>query len=268
MNIANCVRFGFFWLASIWGVFLLVPGWAEEGYDALGISNGVRITGRVSFIGSPPELTPHKTNLPECGHTVEQEILILSRDKGIKNVVVSLEGVAKAKPAPASKVAVLDNRDCRFVPHILALNIGSVLEIRNSDPILHNAHGHLVEFRDDGGAHGKAPDSDPHSRLRDVRTLFNVALPPKARAVRRRLREPGLVHVMCNAGHGWMSAFIVIKEHSYFAVTDDEGRFEIADVPPGSYRLAAWHELLGLQTKQVKISEGAAAPVDFQFSWP
>lgn len=257
MNVANHLRSGFFRLAAISTILLLATGWAEDG---------ARLRGRVSFSGSPPELPSHKTSLPECGHTIEQEVLVLSADKGIKNVVVSLEGVAKARPDAAAKIAVLDNRNCRFVPHVLALMVGSVLEIRNSDPILHNAHGHLVEFRAADGS--KGPWSDPHARLRDVRTLFNMALPPKGRAVRRRLSEAGLVHVMCNAGHGWMSAFIVIKEHPYFAVTDDEGRFEIADVPAGNYRLQAWHELLGHQTREVEVSTGDTVQVDFQFSWP
>ena len=97
-------------------------------------------------------------------------------------------------------------------------------------------------------------------------TLYNVALPFKGFSVTKTLAPTaGLLRIKCDA-HEWMRAWIVELDHPYFATTDESGKFSIADVPPGTYELVAWHEVMGEKTAKVTVVAGAPAKVDFQFT--
>ena len=106
------------------------------------------------------------------------------------------------------------------MPHVSAVMAGAKVRIRNSDPILHNTHGFL-----------------------DRLTVFNIALPTKDQVVdiTQRIKKPGVVEVVCDA-HTHMRAWIVVRDNPYFAVSDDSGQFRIDEIPPGRYRVTAWHE--------------------------
>ena len=80
-------------------------------------------------------------------------------------------------------------------------------------------------------------------------------------------RRHRIIPVKCDQ-HGWMSAYIVVAEHPYYAVTDDRGAFRLRDVPPGRYTLEAWHEKLGTQTQTVTVGDGESASITFEFKWP
>ncbi len=70
----------------------------------------------------------------------------------------------------------------------------------------------------------------------------------------------------CDAGHTWMSAYIWVSKHPYYAVTDKSGKFEIADVPPGTYKLKAWHEALGTVEQTVTVAPKKEVSSDFSFT--
>jgi hypothetical protein len=127
---------------------------------------------------------------------------------------------------------------------VQAVSTGTKIEIRNSDPILHNTH----------------------SYLEGTRTLFNLALPLQGQKIKRKMKKPGLVNLKCDAGHTWMSAYIVVRDDPYFAVTDEKGEFSISDIPPGTYQLKAWHETLGTQEKEITIEPNGKTSVGFSFS--
>jgi len=76
---------------------------------------------------------------------------------------------------------------------------------------------------------------------------------------------PGVVKIVCEV-HPWMSAYIVVSDHPYYAVTDVYGDYLIVDIPAGSYRLKVWHETLGVQEKPVEIKAGGSHTVDFVLS--
>ena len=99
------------------------------------------------------------------------------------------------------------------------------------------------------------------------RSLLNLALPNAGIQLdgSRATRSPGLVEVKCDA-HAWMSAYIVLFDHPYFAVTDEEGEFEIADVPPGAYTLNVWHETLGAMREEIVVKAGQAVVHSFKFT--
>jgi plastocyanin len=174
-----------------------------------------------------------------CGNWKWSEELLASPARGLGNVVVTIEG-APALDRPPQAGAVLDNRECVFVPHVQVVRAGEVLEIRSSDRLIHTAH-----------AYDEAK-----------RTLFNVALPVSRPLVRRTLANPGTYRIGCDVGHTWMSAYVVVVDHPYAAVTDALGGFRISGVPPGAYRLRFWHERLGVREEPLVIRAGGEATVN------
>jgi plastocyanin len=205
------------WLvAAVTLAALPVPA---PAYVEAPVADGGTLVGRVRFAGEPVkgEPLPVRKNTDVCGDTKPFQALVVGPNKGVRNAVVYLEGVERGKkPADFE----LDNAKCLFVPHVSAVMAGARVRIKNGDPILHNTHGF-------------------HDRV----TVFNVALPNKDQVVdiTQRIKKPGVIDVQCDA-HTHMRAWIVVRDTPYFAVTDDEGRFRIGEIPPGRYRVVAWHE--------------------------
>ncbi len=155
--------------------------------------------------------------------------------------MVTLEGLKEGKRWPDQRPQLL-NKGGLFVPHLLVARTGTQLDVVNRDPVLHNTHAYI-----------------------DGKTLFNLAQPNKDQVIRRPLRRAGLVDVMCDS-HDWMTAWIAVLEHPYFAVTGDDGAWTITDVPPGAYTLAAWHEKLGRQQLKVTVAGKEQKQVKITFS--
>ncbi len=201
------------------------------GYQEVQITNGGTIRGRVLLTGpipSPGVLAVQK-NRTVCGEHMPDESLLVSPDRGIRNVAVVIDDIRAGKAARAG-LAVLDNRACAFVPRVQTLVVGQTLELRNSDPILHNAHAYLPSYE----------------------TLFNLGL-PHWRQVRHTLRHTGRISIDCNVLHTWMRAYLIVTEHPYAAVTDTRGRFSLEQVPAGVYTLRLWHERLGELRRLVSV---------------
>lgn len=200
----------------------------------------------IKFDGEPPkaeDLAVTK-NHDVCGKSVPDPRFIISGVKEIKNVVVTLEGIEKGKKAVPVKGAVLDNVKCVFNPHVQAVTIGTTLSVVNSDTIMHNSHAYW----------------------RGKKTVFNLALPNKDQKIGKRLKRPGMYNTKCDAGHTWMRAYIYVSKTPYYSVTDGSGKFEISDVPPGTYKLKAWHEALGTLEKEVTVTANGEVNMDFSFT--
>jgi plastocyanin len=180
------------------------------------------IAGRVVFRGavsSGPPIPVGKEHVAACGEAVPSESLIVSpATRGVKYAVVFVEGVTRASEAAPAE-ATLQNRNCRFEPHVLAVQVGAELSVVNADPVLHNlrawAEGH--------------------------RHVFNVVQPTRGQVTRRTIKKSGVITLTCDA-HVHMSGYLVAFDHPHFAVTDDDGAFQIDGVPGGTYRVSAWHE--------------------------
>ena len=172
-----------------------------------------------------------------CGDSVADET-ILVKDGKLANVVVWVEGAPPTKVEPMKDVA-LDNLMCAFVPHVQAVTKGTRLPIKNSDPMLHNVHTYV----------------------KGDKTLFNLAMPLEGQMVKKRMKKTGIARVACDI-HEWMSAYVHVFDHPFFAVTGHDGAFQIGGLPPGAYKLRLWHENQGEQSVDVTVTEGAALQVD------
>jgi plastocyanin len=234
---------------------LAVPAAA---YELVTVSDGGILTGIVKFTGAPPKLEPLAVNKNRdvCGDAKESEALVLGAERGVRGSVILLEGVARGKK-PGAEV-VLDNHRCVFVSHVTTVMAGERVRVKNSDAILHNTHGFL----------GKP-------------TAFNLALPNRDQMIEitKRLTKPGVIRVVCDA-HPHMSAWMIVHDSPYYAVTDERGAFRIDGIPPGSYKVTMWHEGFrpkGLDkdgrplydeprtvTKDITIAPRANATVDFE----
>jgi len=211
-------------------------------YREMEVTNGGRIVGSVRVAGAVTALPPQPVFKEKeyCDATVTDERLVVGEAGGLEGGVVHLVGIEAGKPVPRTEPVRLDNRKCAFVPHVAAGSVGQTLEMHNEDPFLHDAHA-----------------------LLGTETLFNLAI-PKGRTVKHVLTVPGIAHVNCNVRHTWMHAYLFVTDDPYHAVSDRTGRFALDDVPPGTYTIAVWHEMLGSQSRQVTVKPGETATVDFE----
>ena len=211
----------------------ITPG--PPGYKEDPSLRGITVTGRIKLVGSLPRYDPVPVYRDSdfCGEAIpNEEVLVDTESQAIEGVVVSLEGITAGKPLPKEQTRVIESRGCRFIPRVSATVVDSVLAVQSIDPIMHNTHLRL------------------DSRFGD--TVINIVQPAGARGIQRRISTPGLLDVRCDI-HPFMRAFIHVFEHPYFAVTDAAGRFEISQVPPGTYTLKLWHERLREREQTITI---------------
>jgi plastocyanin len=232
-----------------------LPGWVflviaffpvvAFSYDEVEIKAGGVISGFVRYQGKAEKakFLEVTKNREVCGK-VADESLVVGVGQGLRYAVVTLEGIARGKAVEREAVHELDNVKCRFAPHVQTATVGQFLLVKNSDPILHTAHAYT-------------PEGQPH---------FNVGLYP-GRVSRKPLVKPGVFKILCEA-HPWMSAYVVVSEHPYHAVTDAYGEYQLTEVPAGKYRLRVWHEKLGVKEQEVEVRPGAVTKADFVLAPP
>ena len=205
---------------------LVCAGPAAADYREVSATGGGRIRGVVRLGGPSPRLPAMPTGKDEsvCGKEQPTPRLVVGPGSGVANTVVYLESVASGKPFPRTE-ALMDQKGCRYEPHVLVVPKAAALGITNSDSVLHNVH---------------ACTSDAARK-----TLFNIAQPligQRTPIAPEKLATPGIYALSCEAGHPWMSGYLVVAAHPYYAVTGADGSFAIDDVPPGKYTLRMWHE--------------------------
>jgi plastocyanin len=212
-------------------------------YEEVAVTNGGTIKGKVKLTGKAAKLPPvNITKFKDFCQNVPNETLVLGPGQGVRYAVVTLEGIAKGQAVEREAVHEIDNVKCRFLPHVVAASVGQFILFKNSDPILHTAHAFF----------------------KNGQPQFNIGLYP-GRVSRKPLLNPGVVKILCEV-HPWMSAYVVVTEHPYHAVTDMYGDYDIRDVPPGAYKLKVWHETLGAQEIQIEVKAGGIAQADFNLS--
>ena len=213
-------------------------------YEEIEVNDGGIVQGKVVFNGAVKKKTVLPTKDKQVCGGIRKEPLILVGDGGaVEDSVVYLKGIqsGKAWPEMMTTVPVLDQKSCRFQPHVQVARQGS-LDIVNSDPVLHNTHGY----------YGK-------------RTAFNVALPEQDQKVTKVLKRPGTVKVDCDA-HGWMLGWVQVVDNPYFFQTGEDGAFSITDVPPGDYTLVVWQEWLGDTETPITVEAGETTALDVELT--
>jgi hypothetical protein len=194
-------------------------------YQVIEVIDGGEIVGKMKWVGTIPEvkqLVVNKDVKVCCSNDQaikpSPRLIVSPKTRGVKNTVVYLAHISQGKKLEIPRVnPKLDQIECVYVPHVLIVPVGARLDMMSSDNILHNIH-----------MFGAAS--------------YNLAFPLANKVITKRLRKPGVVEAACDAGHNWMSAFIHVMGHPYFALTDENGNFKLTAIPPGTYELQAWHE--------------------------
>jgi plastocyanin len=217
-------------------------GAGTGGYEVTAVSDGGSITGTISLSG-PVQKLPQRRIAKDpqvCGTAPrDSQKLLVGRGGGLKNAVVIVEGVKRGKAMPAAaQNAEIDQSKCEYSPHVQVMAVNSEIALKNDDPILHN-----IQF------------------FEGENSLFNIAQPVQGQVNKRKIEKTGALYVEC-AVHGWMQANVVVVDNPYYAVTDDNGKFSIADLPPGTYHVKVFHEYLGEMTSDVTVASKAAATLD------
>ncbi len=194
------------------------------------------IEGQVRLTGSPPPpalLDTVPSVAAACGDKVPDRSLTVGEQGALAHVVVSLaEGAALPAEGVPPTPAVLDQRKCAYEPPALAARAGTALEVRNSDPLMHNVRA-----------------------VSGARPVFNVAMPLEGMSLRKPLpATPGTLQVKCDV-HPWMRATVRIFDHPYFTTTDAQGRFRL-EVPEGTHTLVLWHERLPEASRPLTVKAG------------
>ncbi len=219
----------------------------EQSAPVVDQATAATITGQVSFTGTAPE--PQLIRMDEEPVCLDQytegpfaQSVVVNENGTLQNVFVYVkEGLGDLTfPVPQEGV-LLDQQGCIYRPHVLGIQVGQDLIIRNSDGILHNIHP-----------------------MPAVNREFNLGQPTEMDTTRQFARPEVMIPVECDV-HGWMKAYIGVLEHPYYAVTSSEGSFELAGLPAGEYVIEAWHEEYGAQTMTLAVGEQETKEVEFIF---
>jgi len=197
---------------------------AQSGYKVVSVADGGTISGAIKWTGPVPRQLDFPITkdpqicAPDGSKTTSLERLIVGPEGGVANTIVYLKNISagKAMQLPEQR-RHLDQRRCHYVPHILLVPQNAELQMKSSDATLHTIHM-------DGAA------------------TYNLPFPFPNQISARAMATPGLVNLRCNGGHVWMNAEMMVVPHPYYSVTDESGRFEFTNVPPGTYQIVAWHE--------------------------
>ena len=210
---------------------------------------GGSVTGSAAFSGTAPAKTEISMAAdPTCAaaHTEPTftEEAVVNSNNTLKNVFVYVKTGLEGQTFPATATpATLDQNGCHYNPHVTGVMVGQPLEIINSDTTLHNVHSMAKESKE-----------------------FNLGMPIKGMKIKKTFEKPEIMVKMKCDVHPWMSAYVGVLSHPFFAVTGEDGSFAIKDLPAGTYTLEAWHETFGVQTAEVTVAEGQAATASFSFA--
>jgi hypothetical protein len=223
------------------------PAGAAAGGQKVDMATAGDVKGVVTFDGVAPTNAPIKMNAdPVCvkeNTTPQFQETYSVSDGKLANVFVYVkDGLGNYVYDPPTDSPQIDQKNCRYHPHVFGMRVGQKLEIVNSDPTLHNIHAlpkANAEF------YNGQPLKD--MKMDHVFTAKEVMVPFK-----------------CDV-HGWMNAYVGVLDHPYFATTDKDGKFELKSLPPGTYTIEAWHEKLGPMTQSVTVGQKETKEVNFAF---
>jgi len=234
---------------------LLVPP-PTQAYEATAVLSGGTVAGRVQFIGNLPDPTPFElrryADQNYCGALSDGSGYRLLRDvavgpqQGLKDVIVTIQGIEKGKPFEFEETQ-LETNMCQFVPFVSVMRDQHPLTVTNLDSVAH--------------------DLQVYEREREhIFIMFHRPALTKA-GTRDLIRFTGDrrgVIMQCGM-HPYMQGHGLAVDNPYYAITGQEGTFEIKDLPVGTYRIKAWHPILGDREQEITVAQGGNALVEFTF---
>jgi hypothetical protein len=206
------------------------------------------IAGKVTFKGDAPKPATIRVNAdPYCtaahGDKMTSEEVLVNTDGTLRNVLVYVkQGIAGKYPAP-KEAAVIDQTGCLYRPRVQGMQTGQALLIRNSDDTLHNIQC-----------------------LAEKNAPFNIGQPVRGMEAKKMFTQPEVpIRFKCDV-HSWMTAYIAVLDHPFFAVTGDGGTFTIPKLPAGEYVIEAWHEKFGTRQQTVTVAGDETKTIAFEFA--
>ena len=216
------------------------PAANAGGGTALQMRTGGTVRGRVELPdGGPAARRPAVSRLGGDRHDDPQQD---ARDRRM-SVVYLERAPRRAFGEPDERRARIDQRNERFVPHVVAVTVGSIVDFPNNDNTYHNVFS-LSEAKS-----------------------FDLGRYAAGRSKSVRFDRPGIVRVFCDI-HSHMSAFVLVFAHRFFAVTDEEGRYQLDNVPPGTYTVVLWNEAIDPVSRPVTVPESGDVELNFVLERP
>ena len=232
-----------FYFAILPVVFCVSPAVAyQEGT----VSNGGSISGKITFSGKAP--APRMVSIDKdqavCGKEKASEELMVGKDGGIQNVVVRITGINSGKKWDLTDEITIDQKGCRFAPHVSIFKPGATLVMLNPDGITHNMH----------------TSSRKNPALNRAQPKYKETM-----KIKNAFKIPETIKLHCHIHEKWMVAWIIVADSPYIAVTDGSGSFKIDNVPPGDYTVDIWQEKFGSKTAKVSVKGGSDVNVSASF---
>jgi plastocyanin len=227
-------------------------GEPAQQFTTIDWANAGTIQGTIHYAKTPPKPVQIDMNQdPACtlGPTLFTEQYVVGKDSGFANVFVSIkDGLGNKQYAPPAQPVDIDQKGCRYVPHVVGTMVGQPVRFTNSDPTMHNVH--MVP-------------TVAGNRALDI-SQPPAGGPTTPQDERRFARPELMLPVRCN-NHPWMQAFINVAANPFFAVSDTDGHFTIKGVPPGTYTIEADQEVAGTKTQTVTVPARGIVTVDFSY---
>ncbi len=218
-------------------------------YKVIDVTDGGSISGKVSFTGTDPAPSVYKIakDNDTCGNGNREVDYVKVNNGALSNVVVYLDKVKQGKAfIDSEKDAKILQQGCEFKPFMQIMHNGNNAAIVNEDPVLHNIHTYEII--------GKAK-----------KTVMNISQPDKGEINKKVKLKRGVgMKIECDA-HDFMHGFVFVAKNPYYAVVAEDGSYTIDNIPPGKYKVRAFHGTLGTQKGKATVSAGSTQTVDFNF---
>ena len=222
-------------------------GGGGGGAATKGALGTATVTVTLKWTGEVPKRRPLQMSEKVCAehwgeNPVLDETVIVNENTTLRNVFVWVrKGIKGTYDAPATAVT-LTQKWCQYAPHVLGVQTGQKMELRNDDGVLHNVH-----------TFAKRNDNN-----------LNLGQPPNTADTHSFSEREVVVPFKCDV-HGWMSAFVGVVPHPFFGVSGDDGTVALAKLPAGTYTIEAWHELYGTKKLEVTVGDGESKTLEFTF---
>lgn len=255
--------------------FCATSAWS---YEEVTVKNGGTIRGKVTLSGGKPRpMAFNLVTIPDavyCGRISTGtgwrivEDFIVGPDGSLKDAAVMLQDIKKGKPFKLDKVRI-DAIDCDFLPFVNVLRDRDEIAVINMDPVEHDIQGY--ETARERGARVLFNRPLPMNPFHKVLGMFNSHkhLPGDPMIENIHLRKGRNIFVMQCGFHPYMFSWGVVVKNPYYAITKEDGLFEMTDIPPGDYTLTVWHAgMKRYLERNITIKPNGVSTADFEYQSP